>query len=96
VSGRIDISGAYLRFDEHGTCHTDASALIEQVTIDATAWHGGHRWLCIHEEGNPECPSIDGEWLIVSRASSGGAIGYIVGSPPSTHTSDGLEEEVEK
>jgi hypothetical protein len=90
VSGKIDITDANLRFDEHGTCHTDASALIERVHIDATAWRGGHRWLSIHEEGNPECPPITGEWLIAGRGS-----GYIGISPPSTHTSDSSPESTE-
>jgi hypothetical protein len=85
VSGKIDITDAYLRFDEHGTCHTDAKVFAERIHLDATAWHGGPRWLCVHEKGNPECPPVDGEWLIAGY----GGVAWIGFSPPSTSTEKG-------
>jgi hypothetical protein len=89
--GEIKITDAYLRFDEHGTLHTDAALQIDRSHLDSLAWHGGRRWLCIHEPGNPACPSLSVEALIVGPRAGA----FVISSPPSTHTSDGSPESTE-
>lgn len=54
MTGFINISGARIRFDEHGTAHTDAQVRAEGVAFER---HSGSIWLCVHRPGDPECPT---------------------------------------